>query len=106
MNMKKIFEFLAMTRTERIGTLSLLVILAFIMSGTAVYKSCSSSREEERVAQEMLLRAEQAQLMHDSIAKARADSVKALKSRKKIRKRIVKSSGVAKDVELQEVPQY
>ena len=44
--------------------------------------------------------------MHDSIAKARADSVKALKSRKKIRKRIVKSSGVAKDVELQEVPQY
>ena len=83
-----------MTRTERIGSYALLVIMGITVTIAFSYRSCSLGNDEQ---------------MQDSICKAKADSAKTkslIKKKAKTKKNRKIKKTQYEDRELQEVPQY
>ena len=100
---------LGMTRTERIGSYALLVIMGITVAIAFSYRSCSLGNDEVSKAKEMLMRNKLSQQMQDSICKAKADSAKAkslIKKKAKTKKNRKIKKTQYEDRELQEVPQY
>ena len=98
-----------MTRTERIGSYALLVIMGITVAIAFSYRSCSLGNDEVCKAKEMLMHNKLSQQMQDSICKAKADSAKAkslIKKKAKTKKNRKIKKTQYEDRELQEVPQY
>ena len=107
--MKVIKEFaklFTMTRSERIGTYVVLAAMALVLIVALSYRSCKKYGDVSKHAEEIITRAEQAQLVSDSINKAKQDSIKAYARKKKAHEKNKAAKTVEADRPLHEVPQY
>lgn len=100
-------KLFTMTRSERIGTYVVLVAMALVLAVTAIYRSCEDYGEASKRAEAAIVRAEQAQMINDSVDKAKQDSMKVRARNKKINRKKKKTAKVERsDRPLHEVPQY
>lgn len=106
MGNNKLSEFLSMTRSERIGSYTLLIVLAIIIVCAVGYRSCAGDENMVEYADEQLRRMKVAQSMKDSLLNAEMDSVKRKIKKNHKRKKQIKRNGKYSDGDLPEVPQY
>jgi len=106
MENNKLREFFSMTRSERIGSYTILIILAIIIACAVGYRSCAGDESNVEYADEKLRRIKIAQSMKDSLLNAEKHSVKRKVKKNHKRKKQTKRNGKYSDGDLPEVPQY
>lgn len=103
---KEFVKLFTMTRSERIGTYVVLAAMALVLIVTLSYRSCKNYSDVSKHAEEIITRAEQVQIVSDSINKAKQDSIKAHARKKKAHKKNKTAKTGEPDRPLHEVPQY